>query len=77
MADSLLQDLESIRDQLHAMSHQAPTNWCDVAANLQAQVQALIDRQRATEPGVTNGYTLANVTPPRDLRTQLPMERRQ
>jgi len=47
VADSLLQDLESIRDQLHAMSHQAPTNWCDVAANLQAQVQALIDRQRA------------------------------
>lgn len=46
MADSLLQDLESIRDQLHAMSHQTPTNWCGVAANLQGQVQLRIDRQR-------------------------------
>jgi len=46
VADSLLQDLESIRDQLHAMSHQTPTNWCGVAANLQGQVQLRIDRQR-------------------------------
>lgn len=52
MANSLLQELESIRDQLHAMSHQPPTNWCDVAANLQAQVQTLIDQQRAIAPGV-------------------------
>lgn len=55
MADSLLHELESIRDQLHAMSHQAPTNWCDVAANLQAQVQALIDRQCAEEVEVAHG----------------------
>lgn len=55
MADSLLQDLESIRDQLHAMSHQAPINWCDVAANLQAQVQALIDRQRAAAQEADHG----------------------
>lgn len=55
MADSLLQELESIRDQLHAMSHQAPTNWCDVAANLQAQVQTLIDRQRAADAEVDRG----------------------
>lgn len=42
--------LESIRDQLHAMSHQAPTNWCDVAASLQADVQRMIDEQaRATQ----------------------------
>ncbi len=55
MADSLLQDLESIRDQLHAMSHQAPTNWCDVAANLQAQVQVLIDRQCAAAQEAERG----------------------
>ncbi|WP_312325684.1 hypothetical protein [Stenotrophomonas sp.] len=55
MADSLLQDLESIRDQLHAMSHQAPTNWCDVAANLQAQVQSVIDRERAAAHGTDHG----------------------
>lgn len=55
MADSLLQDLESIRDQLHAMSHQAPTNWCDVAANLQAQVQSVIDRERAAAQEADHG----------------------
>lgn len=55
MADSLLQELESIRDQLHAMSHQTPSNWCDVAANLQAQVQALIDQQRAAGAEVDHG----------------------
>jgi hypothetical protein len=54
VADSLLQDLESIRDQLHAMSHQAPTNWCDVAANLQGQVQLLIDRQRNSPKELQN-----------------------
>lgn len=55
MAESLLQELERIRDQLHAMSYQAPTNWCDVAADLQAQVQALIDQQRAAELGASHG----------------------
>jgi len=55
VANSLLQDLENIRDELHAMSHQPPTNWCDVAANLQAQVQTLIDRQRAAEAEVDRG----------------------
>ena len=55
MADSLLQDLESIRYQLDAMSHQAPTNWCDVAANLQAQVQSLIDRERAAAQEAERG----------------------
>ena len=62
MADPILNtavvpvyELERIRDRLHAMSHQAPTNWCDVAASLQADVQNLIDSHRVT--------TLSNVIP--------------
>lgn len=54
-AAAQVQALERIRDQLHAVSHQAPSNWCDVAASMQAQVQTLIDRQRAADAEVDRG----------------------
>lgn len=48
-------ELVDIRDQLHGMATTMAPNFCDLAANLQAQVQVLLNRQRAAAQEADHG----------------------
>lgn len=45
-----LVDLLDVRNQLHVMATTVVPNFCDLAAGLQADVQALIDNHRRAFP---------------------------
>lgn len=49
-----LEDLLDIRNQLHVMATAVVPNFCDLAAGLQGQVQALIDAYRLAHPEGTS-----------------------